>query len=301
MEITYASIEPLILDTKIEGSKMICQFQPEGSDKVVESTVSIRRERTVKSQVTKTVRRNAINQFRRTAVGLLRSIFGGGVVTRVASQTITTTARNSDVGNGYTETEKQTAIVAAFKKVAKQFYYDSTKEVWTSPKNLSGFEKQLQSNPVKERYDKEILARLLAEMANADGEITQEEKDFLHSIIGSEFGSIDDLLEQELSPMECEEVEDGINGTIYMLAWTMALIDNDLDGEEIQKLNEYGQMFGLDDAQIQDFSLKAKFYVLENVIKAGGSKEDLFKAAEGIRATRREAEKCLIQYKKRNG
>lgn len=301
MEITYNSIESLILDTQLEGSKMNCQFQPEGSSKIIESSASIRRQKSVKSQVTKTLTRGAKQQFRRTAVNMLRSIFGGGIVTRMASQTINTTTRNADIGAGYTDEEKQEAIVTAFKKVSNQFYYDSAKGEWTAPKNLSGFEKQLQEFPVKEQYDKEILARLLAEMANADGDISGEEKDFLHSLIGDEFGSIDDLLEQELSEMECEEVESGVNESVYMLAWTMALIDNDLDAEEAKKLEEYGTMFGLDAQQIADSAQKARFYALEDIIKSGASKAELIKAGENIGVSRRDAERCLIQYKKRNG
>jgi hypothetical protein len=64
--------------------------------------------------------------------------------------------------------------------------------------------------------------------------LAQEERDFLANFVPSDFGSIEQLAAQPpLSPVELEETSSGATReSMLMLAWTVALTDEELDANE---------------------------------------------------------------------
>ncbi|MCB0644535.1 MAG: TerB family tellurite resistance protein, partial [Phaeodactylibacter sp.] len=218
----------------------------------------------------------------------------------------------------YSAEDKREAIVEAFKKVADSFYFDANSNSWTVPPpepaapqaagrvsirskgRRSEAESQLAGAPLKSHFEKEVLARLLVELANVDGQIKAEEKEFLQAVIGDEFGSMEDLLAKDpVSQIECEELPAKSKETIYMLAWVMSLVDFDIDPAEKNMLLEYADMMGLSNSQVKDITQRAKLYLLEKSISVETSREELFEIADQLDLDHQDAERCLIQVKKK--
>ena len=339
MEITYESIEPLIVESYMQGSKMVVQFQAPDADKVIESSASIKRERNVQSEVRRVVSRQASNQLRRTVGRMVRSVLGGGMLGRIGYQTVNAATRETtrNITKGYSKSDKQRAIVEAFQKVAEEFEYNERSGTWrmagivpnvtpqftskskrttTSrttnssnrnksrskkeevPTNVSPFEAQLYKGQIRSSFDKEVLSRMLIELANADGGVTVEEEELLKSFIPDyqEY-----RLSEPLSPIECEEVSEEVKPTLYMLAWTVSLIDMDLDPMEAAKLEEFGEWYELSDDQKASLQKIAKSYILEQSVNPDSAKSEVYQVAEKLGIGQDEALRMFIQYKKRQG
>ena len=79
----------------------------------------------------------------------------------------------------------------------------------------------------------------------------------------------------------------------------MSLVDFDMDQRESQVLFEYGELFGLQDFRIREIAKLAKYNCIEQALTPETSRSDLYELADGIELDRDEAERCMIQYKKR--
>lgn len=323
---TYDQIERYIVNTEVEGSKIYCEFSTP-SGEIIVSEAPIRRVQSIKSQVERNVKRVVVNQARRTATRLLRSVLGGGMLGRTGSSILRTTTSSRNLNIRFTNEEKQAAVIEAFRKVQGQFPAEQVNPSFQtggsidnqdtgrkkisikqkaaaskkqSSKELSALEQQIKKNPIRSNYDKEILARILVELANADGDISQEEQDLLQSYLPEHTRSVNDLLLMDpISPVECEEVSASSRSTIYTLAWVMTLVDFDLHPSEEGILMEYAEMFGFDEKEVEEIIKNAKTYVLEQAIDIYTRRDELFDLADQIKLDTREAERCLIRVKKR--
>lgn len=327
MQITYELITPLIIYADEEGSKMICEFEVPGTEQIVESNASIRRIKSVQSQVSRVAKRTVTNQLRRVASRTLRQVLGGGMLGRTGTAVFNSAARTSGVGRGFTKEEKQAAIVDAFMKVKDNFKFNESTGNWekgggggisiksggkisVAPKKKisiqkkeeqPGFESQLAKQPVTDKFDLEVLSRMLVAVAKADGEIGDEERDFLQSFLNESLGSIEDISNMgELSAVECEEVSNKGKKTILMLCWTISLVDFELNPAEEALLNEYAEKMRLNGRDKEEAIKMAKSYILEQVIDEDIQKHVLHDYAAQIGLTHEDADRCHIAWKRRN-
>ena len=314
MELTYEMIKPFIVHSEVEGNKIIVEFETP-SGEIVSSSASIKRSKSIQGQVTRQVGRVAQRQARRVASRLVRGALGGGMMGRLGSRAVRTGTRESmkNMTTMHSQKDKEEAMVTAFRRVKGHFAEEG--ESKTSSKSgkpakikvskremesMSPFEGQLKKFPVQTRYDREILARMLVELALSDGAMTEDEQSFLDEIIGDDFGSIDTLSNMDpLSRVECQEVSKDIKPTIYMLAWVVSLVDFELSSVEEQMLLEFADKLSLPDKQYNAMIKAARYYVLEEAIDIDTSKTELFQIADSIQMDREEAERCLIGMKKR--
>jgi len=307
MSITYELIEPLVVQRSIEGSRMVCTFKaPNGN--IIESQATIRRERDIQSQITNRVTRVAATQTRMAITRTLSQALGGGLLGRTASMVVRTASTPQALGIQFSESEKRNAVIEAFEKVQNHFQLDSSNGSWKSPivsqhstnEQLSLFEKQLKDYPLSNRFDKEVLARMMVEVASADGRMDDAEKDFIDSFLSKEIGTVDSLIHRDpLSDMECEETSVTAKKTIYMLAWVVALVDYDISTEEKEKLYSFAKKLGLNDVETREMIKTSKYYILENAFSEEINRSELEDLAKCLQISNDEAERCLIQYKKR--
>lgn len=313
MDITYEMIKPFIVHSEIEGNKMIVEFETP-SGEIVSSSASIKRTKSIQGQVTRQVGRVAQRQVRRVASRLVRSALGGGMMGRIGSRAVRTGTRESmkNMTTMHSTKDKEDAMVTAFRRVKNHFSDQQAEEgssrsrtakIKVSKREMEGmspFEGQLKKFPVQTRYDKEVLARMLVELALCDGSISDEERDFLEATIGDEFGSIDKLSSLDpLSKVECQEVSKDIKPTIYLFAWVISLVDFNLSPIEDQLLMDFADKLALPDKQFKEMTKAAKFYILEQAVNIDCDKSELFEMADAIQMDREEAERCLIGMKKR--
>ena len=319
-EITYELIQPLILSEEVNGSKMTCQFEVPGTGEVIEASASIKRDKGLKSQIQKRVTRTVTSRARVSASRMVRGILGGGMLGRIGSQVVNTASRDltQDLTRGFTSTEKQMAVVQAFNSVARHFKYDdvlgwkknsevveekSKKQVQkTTPEkkqvsnSASDFERLVARNPVSNNFEKDVLARMLVEVAKADGGISNDEEEFLKEFIPN----YDQITSKPLlNPIECEEVGRNSKMTIFTTAWVIALVDLEINPLEIAKLDQFADWFGLSDKNYDEAVRIAKSYILEQSLSHSSSNEDAITAGKLLELSDEDSLRIFIRYKKR--
>lgn len=324
MEITYNLIQPLILSAEAEGSKMNCEFEVPGTREVINSSVSIKRDKSVTGQIKTRLTRTMTSRARVSISQMVRGVLGNGMLGRIGSQVVNTASRGvtQDLNRGYSSVEKEAAIVEAFNKVAQFFAYDdvlgwkkggdvvlNTKRTRTTEKRnipaqkrvankASDFEKLVAKNSITNSFEKDVLARMLVEIAKADGGISSDEEEFLKDFI-SDYESY--LSKSLLNPIECEEVSKNSKLTIYAIAWVVALVDLELDPLEEAKLYEFGDWFDLDDRAIENTINMTKSYVMEQSLSLDSSNDDAIAVGKLLGYSEKDALRTFIRYKKRIG
>lgn len=314
MQLTYDQVEQFLVNFEIEGSKIFCEFKtPDGE--ILESSAILNKTKTIKDQVAKKATRVVKSQARRQASRMIRGALGGGMVGRMGSSILRGSMKDAGSGmleSDFTESDKQDGIVKAFSRVARQFGMNRSGERLErrTPRNrneqeedsssLTAYQQQLRKAPVRNLFEQDILARLLVEIAMADGQISKEENEFLQSILPKKIGTVQDIRAKDpISKIELEELNSDVRDSIYLMAWSMSLVDYDLDAGESQVLFEYGELFGLPDHRIREIAKLAKYNCIEQALTPETNRDDLYEMADGIQLDREEAERCMIQYKKR--
>jgi hypothetical protein len=307
---TYEQIEPLIVSEEVEGRNVFMEFALPGSQEIFDAKASVKRGKDVGSKVKTRVTRMAANQARRGATRVVRGALGGGMLGRTSGMAFNVAARESSrgLGQGASNKEIKEAIEKAFLSVAGNFHYDPDTEEWFKatdpppPPPKSPFEEQVNTHPIVDPHDKSVFARVMAELAYADGNVAKEESEFFTEIIPHDQPSLDKLAKADpVSRIEAQEVTQGVKATIYMMAWVIAGIDLDLDPIEEELLAEYADVFELPEARREELTRFAKYFVLEQNIDTDIQRDELFELAAKIKLSNDEAERCRIAYKRRVG
>jgi tellurite resistance protein len=301
MEITYESIKPLILEERLEGSTMHCKFKVEGE--VFEAKNAVRVDSTnTGNKIKSMVRLNLISRMRSSLMRVIRSAVGGGVAGNTAAMVGNEVVRSKTSGTNYSASDKKNAVVEAFDRISFNFYYDEESSSWKIARRLSEFERRIKANPVTLPYDKKTLARLLIEMAKADGQIAQEEKEFFQEFLDDDTGSFAELMRAAtLSRVELEEVSREAKENVFMITVAVALADKEFDQSEEDKLVEYADMMGIDERQKDELIKMAQDYTIESAIQLSGemTRDEIYSFADRIGMAREEAERAQIRFEKR--
>jgi tellurite resistance protein len=299
MEITYESIKPYILEENLDGSKVECKFEIEGQ--IFEAVGRIKKsQKKGAGKVKSMVQRTAIGRMRSMVLRILRKAVGGGFAATVVSQAGSEGMRQGTAGMNYTKQEKQAAVVMAFDTISMDLTYENSK--WRLATEFSEFEKLVRRSPLKKAYDKKILARMLVEMANADGRIAPEEKAFFDNFLTDETGSMGELMRApSVSIVECEEVSPEARENVFMIVAAVALTDNEFADEEKLKLEEYSQMFDFSEKKYDELLRLAQDHTIEAYINSKGqmSRDEIYEFADKISMDRGEAERTQIRLDKR--
>lgn len=299
MEITYESIKPYILEAKVEGSKVTCLFKVESETFEAYSNVKTNTKDGA-TRVKKMVTNTAIGRARSMVLRVLRKAVGGGFAGTAVSMAGNEMLRQGTDGLKVTKGEKEAAIVKAFEKISLELAYEGGK--WRLATEFSEFEKLIKRSPLTKAYDRKILARMLVEMARADGTIEAEEKAFFDDFLNQETGSLRDLMRAPaISMVECEEVTSEARENVFMIVAAVALTDNEFADEEQLKLDEYSQMFEFSERKHEELLRYAQDYTIETYIKAKGnmSRDEIYAFADKIQMDRGEAERTQIRLEKR--
>ena len=140
---------------------------------------------------------------------------------------------------------------------------------------------------------------MLVEVALADGSVSKEEREWLINMLNPAHGTVESISQRpKTSPAELNETSSGgVRETLLLLAWTLALCDEDFDASEKQLLLHYGQAFQLSQSQIGRVQSIAQHYILENALEYmfrwGGqdqfARQNILQLASKIGLSQREA------------
>lgn len=314
-EITIENVKPLVASAEQNGATMQCTFRCPTSGATVEASAPIRKGRGIADVAKQSAKRSLMWSVRRGVLGAVRSVLGYGFFGRVgrdiANQLLGDATRKAD--HMYSEDEKAAAIVDAFSNVSSRFVWDGKKGHWVSVEGagdvLTEFAKQLSQAPVTEKYDRVVLARILMEIANADGHLAEEEKELLESFITPDLGTFEELAaKSRLSSAELAETSAPARETMLMLGWAVALSDEDLADAEQARLDEVAQGLGVDGARAGQMKQHAQLYVLDQAFESAyrnnttdAAKREVMALAQKLGMDPDTAERAEIRYRKRNG
>ncbi|MEM7104637.1 MAG: hypothetical protein AAF502_15985 [Bacteroidota bacterium] len=301
MNITYEDIKPIIEREQLTEYRMVVWFKADNSPKIIESSANIQRSQAEYNQVESIVRDDIIDHLQDVVRGVVGGVLGKGLVGRISTRATERLMHENRRKFSYSKMDKRRAVVEAFKRVATQFSFDRNTGSWKLIEGLSQFDKKRVDNPITNGYDKEVLARMLIELAEIDAGISNKEQTFLESYLDHNVGSVRELaLMDPLSKVELEEVSQKSKETVFMLATAMVLVDERASASEKTHLLTFAGMFGFSTEKVNELILNAKLFILEQAIyKVGHSREALFAFADKIKLSREEAERHFIRYKKR--
>lgn len=339
MNYSYTDIEQYLVNYQIDGKQIHCEFQtPNGevydSTAPISATKTAGSE--IQKQVTRVIAQQAKRQTNRLIRSALSGTMGriGG---KVARGMMSGVGRDDSSEESYTAADKEEAIVKAFSRVSRHFESSTTEKVRPERRERedrrergdrrdrgdrgnrrdrpdrserrrgrdsrgsgSDYQDHMEDNPIENGYEQEILARFLVSIASSDGRITADERELLSELIPSKFGTIEQLQSMDsISRIEAEELDEGIKETIYLLGWSMAIADYDVSPEETRVLLTTGELFGIPDRRKEELAKIAKQECIEQALTNETSRDDLYKLADGIEMDRDDAERCMINFKKK--
>lgn len=313
MEITYSLIKPLIVHEEVQGSRVFVEFQQPDTGNFITAQGPIRRSNSVGSAVSRSVKRTAMQAARSSITRMVGSLFGGGFLGRTARAATSTAAseysRNqTGRDNEPSQSEIEEAVVAAFKTVKNEFHYDQSAGAWGKPttpaakRERTPFEAQLDRSPIIDRHDKKVFARIMADLASADGVIQDEEVEFFQSLVPADAGSIHDIIASDpVSKVDCEMVKDGVRDTIYMFAWAIVMVDYEIHPKEVEMMVKYADMLGMSGDRKAQLEQNAKVHMLEQALTSDITKEELFDLAQSLNMSNDDAERAKIAWIRRQG
>ncbi len=311
-DITYASIEPNIASVQTNGSQVHVVFQCPVSGQQVESRAAMHRGTGMGSRARESAKRSMMYSLRRSVSSAIRGAFGYGFFGRMGQDLANSAMRQLDESTRYSSGDQQEAVVRAFESVRAQFAWDAREERWimgsAAEHTVSGFAGQLASHPVTERYDLGVMARILTEIARADGDLGDEERSFLIDFLPSDVGTVDQLVGRPpLSGVELSETSAGLHRkTMVMLGWTVAFCDDSLDPTEAQRMQEIALALQLSESDAIEAQQLAQQFVVDQAIETvhamgGDAREEAIALATRIGMDPTEAERAEIRFRKRMG
>lgn len=303
MEYTYQSIEELLVDSRVEGQTMICRFRVPGTDEIIESKSTIKRSNSVKSKVASTVKNSLVREVRRSVFGIIRNTLGYSTVGRITSSVASSVLSQSGTGAaGFSSEDKQAAIVEAFQAVANYFSFDPSDKQWKAAGEVPELEKQLARHPLQNKFEEDLAARMIIQLAAADGVFEEAERSFISEQLGWSEMRIDEafLMDNPVLAVECEEVSETSRPTLFLLTYMAALTDNRLDEKEQELLGRYARMLDLSEEEVQRLSSMAKSHILQSLLSLRASQEELAELAAQFQMEPIEVQRAFVRMKKRN-
>lgn len=307
-EISYESISANIESAAQEGGAMRCVFVCPATGMRVEARAAIERGQGVGSAVGAAVRQGLLYSVRNAVIQALRRALGYGILGSVGAEV----ASAAMVGSGapsFSEDERRAAVLRAFQGVSERFAWDGRR--WVSAEaqaeTQTEFARQLGALKLTSPYDRSVLARMLMEVAQADGRITQEERDLLGRFVAADVGPGEGR--PALSRAELAETSPGAREVALMVAWAVALADSELSEEEREKLGGHAAGLGISGERAAVLKGYAQAFLLDQALAqvyAGGRRDEaahraVMELARRIGLGAEEAERVDIRYRKRNG
>ena len=314
---TYESLSPIIADVQNNRRSVQVRFVCPVSQKSVQARYTMPTNNSIGARAQQTAQRSFMYAAQNAVSQVLRNVFGYNLFGRVASDVARQTMRNATTNSAQSlsASEQKEAVVQAFLTVSSQFAWDGKRGSWIAASALkdalSPFDLQLKQNPVTHQYDRMVLARMLVQMAMADGVLASKEIEFLQENLNPNLGSIESLAARPpLSNAEFSQVsQGGVRESMLMLVWTLSIADEDFDPKEAQLLQNFAQQLGLNQGSLQKARAAAQDFILSQTMETmfawGGqdryARQNLLEIASKIGMSEQEALMAEARFQRRRG
>ena len=274
-ELTYDLVAPLVARSESTGDRVGVVFQcPVSGDEVAASArITESGGSALKREVKQTFWRNARWSLSR----MMYSVFGYGVGGAIGSAVADTAGAMGQANHHQpTEAELKEAIVDAFKSVGSRFAWDESNQRFVSTTVFRELQTEftviVQGARFAKAWDRAILARMLAEVAAADGALSEDERSLFATFLHDQnlgLANLDALMEKPpLSKADLEETSPEVRHEMWLLAAAMAISDETFADVEAKKLATFGKALGIaDNDQARGLAL-AKEYVLDQALES---------------------------------
>ncbi len=267
--LSYQAIEPLVQSTSTSGRTVRVSFVCPLSNVEVSSQHTLPKTAS-KGAVAQQIERSVLYTIQREAYTLIRSLFGNNAIGRAAGGLAQQTVRQVASSSRISQKEMQDAVVQSFYRVQNRFVWN--KDHWVSAQAarsiLSPFEQQLAEAPITHNYDLHILARMMAELIQADGVVNDREIYLFNDLVPAELGTFSGF--SRLSPLNENELDQcsvgEVRASMLMTVWLLALSDGHLAAEEQQRLNVFAHGLRLNRSQQQNAQEHAEAQALEGFL-----------------------------------
>ncbi|MCA9514602.1 MAG: TerB family tellurite resistance protein [Myxococcales bacterium] len=272
MELTYDLIAPLVAQEDVSGRTVSVIFQCPVSGRQVRSSAQVVEDRG--KAIGKEMKRSLWRNLRWSMMSTMRSMFGYGLAGHVGAAVADTALSSQDYRHYQpSEAEVKQATVDAFVNVQQQFAWDASGQRFVSAQVFrelqTEFATLVQSQPLDKPWDKNILARMLAEVAAADGHVEDSERDFFHGIMGGEGPSLDELVRKpRLTAAELEETSPEVRKVMLLVTTAVAMSDEEYSVAEREHLTRLCQGLGLQSADLAKAEQLAADYLVDQALEA---------------------------------
>lgn len=295
MLISYEVVSPLVSSTSLLDATLVVTFRCPVNDKEIKSMASVGDE--------------SSEWYLRTGVaGAVRHACG------IAGKKSEATIPKLELS----EKQRSAGIVDAFASVQDQFVWDKAGNRFISAEAagqvLTPFNQQLATGQVTSSHDQDVLARMLVEIACADGDLGEDERAFLRSFLPHNPLNPSNLIAQaQMSPLRSEELAKCSAGpsrdTMLMLAWALAFSDEKIAPEEATLLAKLAGGLEISHSRSQQLKIYAQIYVVDNALGrayAGGQRDEqqhawVMELAQRIGLATVEAQGADIRFRRRYG
>lgn len=248
-DVTYERLKNNIAEESTNGSQVTVTFKCPVTEKLHHAVATMRASKGVGAAVKKQVKNELLYSAKRGLRSLLRGVLGGG---RVASSAGNVAARSVPNAGApvFDKAAQQRAVVEAFESVSREFAWSEEQQAYIDAGEadvmMSEFDKQLRDHPIAGQWERNVTARMLAEIVAADGKVSDDERDFFEAFLSDDTGTLDEVLKAgSLSKLELEEVKPDARASMMMLAYAMAMTDEVLDAEEQTALANFAKGLGI--------------------------------------------------------
>lgn len=272
-ELTFDLVKPLIAHTDSDGSYVQVVFRcPVSEDEI---PASARITESAGSSIKKEVKRSLWRNIRWSLSRMMYSAFGYGVGGAIGS-TVADTAASVGESRQHqpSEAELKEGVLEAFKSVQSRFAWDASNNRFVSASVFKDLQVEftviVNQVRITKAWDRAVLARMLAEIASADGSLAEEERELFASFLplGQGVPTLDELLEKPpLTKADLEETSEDVRHVMWLIAASMALSDETLAKAESERLTRFATALGIS-AEDQRRGLElAKEYVIDQALE----------------------------------
>ena len=271
-EFTLDAIGPLVERADVSGHSVQVTFrcpvsgrQIRGSANVVEDTTG---------RIGQAVKRSLGQNMRWSIARVVRSAMGYGIAGEIGSAV----AHGAMAGAEQRQWEPgkaqvDQAILEAFKGVQSQFAWDGSGQRWVAASVFrelqTEFAVMLQAVVFDKPWDRNILARMLAEVADVDGRVDDQERELFHAFTGGAGPSLDELVAREpLTRAELQETSAEVRRAMLYLALAVALSDEEFASAERQKIAGFAAALGLSQSELQKGEQIAAEYIVDQALES---------------------------------
>jgi hypothetical protein len=292
------------------------RFRCPATGEVVDARATVPADTSVSSKVSRTVQQSLMWSLKGAVSSAIRSALGHGIAGRVAGDLaygVMNEATRSTSAATLSRAEQEAGAVEAFVQVRGRFAWDPGRGAWVSAKAarelLSDFDQQLSAHPIVHPYDRQVMARMLVQVCRADGRLGAEEQGWLTDLITPDLGAVADLAQRPpLSDAELRNTSPGgLRESLLLMAWAIALVDEQLEGAESEALRAFARGLGLRDDQAARVKLVAQVWMLDQALEHmfawGGhdahARDQLFALARRLGLSQAEALEAEARFQRR--